>query len=175
LHQHLTGYGHMCGEVLFSSPLLCALLIQKVRAKHSGKENHKSSFHDRLLIMWKPMRLLGVHSEDAIIIGDLMEANIVGGIESGMVISFDTALRTYDFAPRPVVASLFSRPFGHRFTMSMGIFESLCITPYVTLPSMAALRALLPWEPITIRSAFDFIASFTISSTGLPFLIAALY
>jgi hypothetical protein len=60
----------------------------------------------------------------------------------------------------------FFGPSGHRFTMSMGIFESLCITPYVTLPSMAALRALLPWEPITIRSAFDLVASFKISSTG---------
>lgn len=39
-----------------------------------------------------------------------------------------------------VIVSLFSRPSGHRFTMSTGIFESLCIMPYVTLPSMAALK-----------------------------------
>ncbi len=41
---HLTGYGHMCGEVLFSTPLLRARLIQKVRAKHCGKETAEVSY-----------------------------------------------------------------------------------------------------------------------------------
>ncbi len=57
------------------------------------------------------------------------------------------------------------------FTTRTGIFVSLWITPKVTLPRSTAFNALLPWDPITIRSTFDFSASFMISSTGCPDLI----
>ena len=36
------------------------------------------------LMMRTALRMLGVHSEDAVIVGDRMERDIVGGIESGM-------------------------------------------------------------------------------------------
>lgn len=59
------------------------------------------------------LRRLGVHSENTIIIGDRMDTDFVGGIESGMetirVLSGVTKrkdVKTYSYRPGRIVASL---------------------------------------------------------------------
>ncbi|MFA7661942.1 MAG: HAD hydrolase-like protein, partial [Anaerovoracaceae bacterium] len=65
------------------------------------------------LMMRTGLKILGVHSEDAVIIGDRMDTDIIAGIESGLdtclVLTGVTSLESmeqYPYRPRLVLESV---------------------------------------------------------------------